>query len=915
MRRTHRKNSLKAYPWIAIMTIFVILAACLPITAAQPDTPSSWAQQEVDAARSKGLVISDADQNYQDTISRALFCRLVVNLVETVTGSPISLTISNPFEDTDQTDILKAYQLGIVNGMSETQFAPDDLITREQIAAMMVRGARTLDELMGTNYADVSDTSSIIFADQNQISSWALEDVKIASKLNMMKGVGENRINPRGNTTIEQSILLIGRLYDGFTALIAGPSITPLNHKPVPVDNPVTFSTSEQTALLIDADQLASDSDGESLTIIEINGNTGSQNITHGTALLTTNGKCSYTSEDINANVTDDFNVTITDGTNTVEISVRIHVLPSASIGGTPPVANADPYVTPTILEMTDYTYNAAGFASDADGDILRIIAVNGNTGTISTACGTALLNSNGTMTYTSRNVDSGITDTFTITISDGLHNTDMVVKIPILPIPDTVPQAISNPVVFSVSEQDTLIIAPGQLASDADGDSLSITQISTVQLGTAAITTGGENAGSLSYTAGDITENKTEIFQATLSDGSNIVKVNVQINITANLDLILHLTPTISSVSVNGTAAVDETLSVGTVLYFGIPASAPSLSYLWLRSSAENGVYEGISGATGASYQIPASDLGKYFKVKVTANGTAQGAVLSAPVGPVQSGFAGGTGSFSAPYQIASARQFMLLNVVNTAGKYFELISDIQMEHDTYIKTPFYGILNGNGHTVTIDLNIPEGEQSGGLFGYASSTARISDLTVAGSIESLSEATGGIVGYNVGTILRCMSDADISGQVYTGGITGKNKGTIEQCGVSSDSIAGRNMLGGIAGVNFATGVIKNCYSHADIYLETNAGGGLIGWNEGSVRYCYSKGMICDGLTNKGGLVGYNNGGTISASYYDQETSGRNDTGKGIPKTTSEMKTPSTFSGWDYTTIWFMSSGQYPRLR
>jgi hypothetical protein len=50
-------------------------------------------------------------------------------------------------------------------------------------------------------------------------------------------------------------------------------------------------------------------------------------------------------------------------------------------------------------------------------------------------------------------------------------------------------------------------------------------------------------------------------------------------------------------------------------------------------------------------------------------------------------------------------------------------------------------------------------------------------------------------------------------------------------------------------------------------------------------------------------------------SYYDKETSGRTDTGRGIPRTTSQMKTQSTYVAWDFTYIWSMDPGQYPKLR
>jgi hypothetical protein len=128
-------------------------------------------------------------------------------------------------------------------------------------------------------------------------------------------------------------------------------------------------------------------------------------------------------------------------------------------------------------------------------------------------------------------------------------------------------------------------------------------------------------------------------------------------------------------------------------------------------------------------------------------------------------------------------------------------------------------------------------------------------------------------------------------------------------------SATGDYMLGGIAGINYSTGIVSNSYSRMDIHLETNVAGGLVGWNKGQVSYCYSTGKIYGGLTNKGGLVGYDDNGIVQYSFYDKETSGLSDTGKGIPKTTIEMKNSATYAGWNFTSVWNIAASSYPWLR
>jgi hypothetical protein len=71
----------------------------------------------------------------------------------------------------------------------------------------------------------------------------------------------------------------------------------------------------------------------------------------------------------------------------------------------------------------------------------------------------------------------------------------------------------------------------------------------------------------------------------------------------------------------------------------------------------------------------------------------------------------------------------------------------------------------------------------------------------------------------------------------------------------------------------------------------------------------------CQTRDQCGGFVGQNKG-AITHSYYDKETSGKNDRGNGfVPRTTAQMKTEQNFVEWDFLNIWYIEPDQYPRLR
>ncbi|MGC8738712.1 MAG: PASTA domain-containing protein, partial [Candidatus Hydrogenedens sp.] len=88
----------------------------------------------------------------------------------------------------------------------------------------------------------------------------------------------------------------------------------------------------------------------------------------------------------------------------------------------------------------------------------------------------------------------------------------------------------------------------------------------------------------------------------------------------------------------------------------------------------------------------------------------------------------------------------------------------------------------------------------------------------------------------------------------------------------------------------------------------------LWGGNDyGTVSKSYSAGSV-SGDNYVGGLVGYNYD-SVSQSYWDVETSGRNSSAGGTGKTTAEMKQQATYVSWDFTTVWgIVENSSYPYL-
>ncbi|MCC2176069.1 S-layer homology domain-containing protein [Agathobaculum butyriciproducens] len=195
-------------------TIAAILSAAMLVTAAAAaEAPSSWAKSAVDTARNAGIVPEQVDQAYTQSITRADFCALAAAVYRTweKSGNVKSVdkaTVS--FSDTKDEDVLLCASLGVVNGVGNGKFAPQQQLTRQQAASMLHR----LGNLRRNAKDSVKERMPHVFADGADIQAWARSDVYWAYNSGVMNGVSGNRFAPNNSYTHEQSIATMLRLYD-----------------------------------------------------------------------------------------------------------------------------------------------------------------------------------------------------------------------------------------------------------------------------------------------------------------------------------------------------------------------------------------------------------------------------------------------------------------------------------------------------------------------------------------------------------------------------------------------------------------------------------------------------------------------------------------------------------------------------
>lgn len=183
--------------------------------------------------------------------------------------------------------------------------------------------------------------------------------------------------------------------------------------------------------------------------------------------------------------------------------------------------------------------------------------------------------------------------------------------------------------------------------------------------------------------------------------------------------------------------------------------------------------------------------------------------------------------------------------------------------------QTPFQGIFDGQGHTIS-GLYIHSGTAGlyQGLFGVIA-RATIRNLGLRASYIHAYDHVGGIVGFmqNHSKLDACFNEATVhADRNMAGGLVGRAEGvnTLVNC-YNLGLVSGGRHVGGLVG-DFRNGSIYNCYNQGSVRGKYENTGGIVGClaaeynaNErqmDTLANCYNTGTVY-GRDVVGGLVGY----------------------------------------------------------
>ena len=170
-----------------------------------------WFYSAVEFAVTKKLFngVSDTGFAPNGNINRAM----LVTVLYRYAGEP-AVNKSVPFSDVSMdayyaNAVIWAKQNGIVNGVTETEFAPDMSLSREQLATILYRFAGSYLKIETAASGDLEK-----YSDSAKIALYAQDAVRWATGEGLITGMTETELAPQGTATRAQVATILKRFIE-----------------------------------------------------------------------------------------------------------------------------------------------------------------------------------------------------------------------------------------------------------------------------------------------------------------------------------------------------------------------------------------------------------------------------------------------------------------------------------------------------------------------------------------------------------------------------------------------------------------------------------------------------------------------------------------------------------------------------
>lgn len=176
---------------------------------------TDWFYDSIMSVYASGLMQGMSENSFEPSskLTRAMFITVMhrISDIPKVKGQSVFVDVDDSVWYADA--VAWGYENKIISGISETEFAPNDYITREQIATILYRYAKyknvNIDNIV--NEADMSS-----YPDAVQSSDWAIDAMRYCISKGIMNGDETGHILPQNCASRAEMATMIVRLIKDF---------------------------------------------------------------------------------------------------------------------------------------------------------------------------------------------------------------------------------------------------------------------------------------------------------------------------------------------------------------------------------------------------------------------------------------------------------------------------------------------------------------------------------------------------------------------------------------------------------------------------------------------------------------------------------------------------------------------------
>ncbi|WP_214630904.1 S-layer homology domain-containing protein [Paenibacillus agaridevorans] len=200
-------NNLKSTTY----TVGKSIAVSRPMSKTFVDLAGHWAKEDVELLASMGIIEGMDDTHFMPDamVTRAQFAAMITRALKLET-----VAFQSPFTDVSPDSwyagvVSGSYSAGIVKGMTDNSFKPERPISREEMTVMLVRAGKYMSE---ETFKELGLSASIGFVDVHQISEWAIKEIETAVRVGIINGRDNKKFVPQGQATRAEAAVAVKRL-------------------------------------------------------------------------------------------------------------------------------------------------------------------------------------------------------------------------------------------------------------------------------------------------------------------------------------------------------------------------------------------------------------------------------------------------------------------------------------------------------------------------------------------------------------------------------------------------------------------------------------------------------------------------------------------------------------------------------